>query len=274
MALPANFNHWEHLQDMLRREHNRAVSRYFRDVGDIDWEPTVNTPRASLRTACTIDDKDTVDMTLLRLYLFYEILGYSKKGLARVYGIPATRFEENVVGKPEVFLYFSMDREAIPDGSDVIDAEYSFRLMDESSSSMTMTKAKTIANKIKSIFINNNQGIVWTKGKFISSYTDKELGYRLRIYASSKTEGIEVIKKILQIRSHSFDEEKYSLSSPDKNSINNPGTVTIMGKKRNKKRWRPTGNVRFRYAYLYVHGYDEDIPLVDTTGRWFNTLAD
>ena len=76
MTLPKNFNHWEHLQDIIRREHNKIVARYFKDLGDINWEPNITTSRAKLRTACTIQDKDTAIQTQIRLYLFYEILGY------------------------------------------------------------------------------------------------------------------------------------------------------------------------------------------------------
>ncbi len=90
MTLPPNFSHWEHLQDTIRREHNKAVARYFRDLGGTDWEPTIGTSRPALRTAVTINDKDTDVMTLIRLYLFYEVLGYGRKGLGRFFGVPVS----------------------------------------------------------------------------------------------------------------------------------------------------------------------------------------
>lgn len=267
MALPPNFSHWEHLQDMLRREHNKVVARYFRDLGP-DWEPDINTPRAALRTAVTIADKDTDVITLMRLYLFYDILGYSRKGLGVFYGMPAQRFQENVAGKPEIFLYFSQDSDAVPDGESKIDAEYSFRLMDESSESMTEAKAKILAQQIANNFITGGKGYEFTKGKAIVTYKDMEKGYRLAIYATNTIEGTNVIKKILAVRQHAFEVDRVSTSDPEKGSVNRPTkTRKVYGKNRKGTRWRPTANVRFRYAYMYLHGLNEPIYLVDLTGR-------
>jgi hypothetical protein len=275
MSLPPDFGHWEHLQDMIRREHNKGVARYFKDLGDATWEPSVNTPREAIRTACTVDDKDTVIQTLLRLYLFYDILGYGKKGLGRVFGVPDHRIEEDVAGKPQVFLYFSQDKQSVPDGEKFTDAEYSFRLMNETSSSMTENKAKAIARQIKQEFIVSNKGWSFTKGKYIVNYKDPSLGYRLGIRASNALEGEGVIRKILSIQNHAFDENKLTINEPKKNSQNNPTqTKLIYGQQKKVNRWRPTANVRFRYAYMYVHGLDNVVYLADTTGNFIDVLED
>lgn len=265
MTLPPNFSHWEHLQDMVRREHNKTVARYFRDLGS-DWQPNLGSARDKLRTAVTISDIDTDVMTLIRLYLFYEVLGYGRKRLARVYGVPDTTFEEDVNTRPQVFLYFSQDNNAVPDGESAIDMECSFRLMTETSETITHAKVLPIARKIKELFIDFNKGIVHSKGKLIVYYRDKELGYDLRIRSLNENEGIELIKKVLAIRNHIYDPNKKTLSTPNKNSVNvTTATRTVYGKKRKSKRWRPTANVRFRYAYLHVDGLSEDVFLVDTT---------
>ena len=78
MSLPPNFGHWEHLQDMLRRDHNKIIAHYFRDLGE-SWEPEIQTSRGALRTACTLDDRDTAIQTLLRLYFFMMCLGMEKE---------------------------------------------------------------------------------------------------------------------------------------------------------------------------------------------------
>jgi hypothetical protein len=265
MTLPPNFSHWEHLQDTIRREHNKTVARYFRDLGE-DWEPDISTPRRALRTAVTINDQDTDVMTLIRLYLFYETLGYGRKRLGNFFGIPSQNFEESFEGKPEVFLYFSQDSDAVPDGEAKIDAEYSFRLTDETSETMTEVKAKTLAQKIKNTFIEGNKGYVFTKGKNICSYRDKNKGYQLAIYASTEAEGEQVVRKILSLGGDIFEADKFSVSVPKKNSVNKPTTTKkVYGKNRKATRWRPTANVRFRYAYLYIHGLNEVVYLVDTT---------
>jgi hypothetical protein len=268
MPLPDNFSPFEHLQDMIRREHNKTVRRFFKDLGNETWDPEIKSPRGALRVACTIDDNDTATMTLIRLYLFYEVLGYGKKRLARVYGVPDTRFEEDVTTRPQIFLYFSQDGSAVPDGADKVDMECSFRLMDETSSTITPAKVLPLARKIKELFLDANKGIVHGKGKFIVYYRDKELGYDLRIRSINENEGVELIKKILSIRNHTYDSNKKTLSTPTKNSVNTQtATSTVYGKQRKSKRWRPTANVRFRYAYLHVDGLRDDVYLVDTTSQ-------
>lgn len=273
MTLPLNFGHWEHLQDMIRRDHNKLVAHYFRDLGK-NWDPEISSNRGALRVACTIDDKDTAVMTQIRLYFFYEVLGYGKKRLGIFYGMPALDFQESFEGRPQVFLFFSQDKASVPDGLSPITAEISFRLMDETSESITPAKALSLANKIKREMMEGDKEIYFNKGKYLINYNDRKNGLALRIYATSEPEGERIIKKILTIRDISFDASHFSVSTPKRNSENLPkGTHTVYGKSRKKRRWRPTARVRFRYAYLYVHGLNEPIPLFDVTGQWFDALV-
>ncbi|PHJ59446.1 hypothetical protein VF14_27070 [Nostoc linckia z18] len=274
MALPPNFGHWEHLQDTIRREQNKVVARYFRDLGGIDWEPDISDPRKALRTACRIDDQDTDVMTLIRLYLFYEVLGYGKKRLGVFYGMPALDFQESFEGRPQVFLFFSQDRASTPDDLTPITAEISFRLMDETAESITPAKALSLANKIKAEMSDGGKEIYFNKGKNIVNYNDRKHGLALQIYSTNEAEGEKMIKKILAIRGVTFDSTKQSVSVPKRNSENLPkGTTTVYGKSRKKRRWRPNGRVIFRYAYLYVHGLNEVVPLVDATSQWVDALV-
>lgn len=268
MSLPEKFNHFEHLQDLLRREHNKVVRRWFKDLGN-DWKPNTSTPRSALRVACEIDDKDTAIMTLTRLYLFYEVMGYGRKRLGVFYGQPAYDFQESFEGRPQVFLYFSQDKAAVPDGLEPVFAEISFRLMDETPETMTEQKAKSLAKSIANVFVDSGKGIYFSKGKQIVSYNDRKLGYKLQIYATNDNEGEKIIKKVLAVQGHKFDEDKMSVSNPKKASVNvAKGTKLVYGKQRKKRRWRPTARVRFREAYLYLHGLDTTIPLIDTSGSW------
>ena len=273
MTLPENFSHWQHLKDMLRLNHNKLVAHYFRDLGP-EWKPDISTNRGALRTASTIDDNDTSVMTLIRLYLFHEILGYSKSRLGVFYGIPSENFQESVQGVPQVFMYFSQDNASVPDGTPIVDAEYSFRLMDETSASMTQVKALSLAKKIKQEFVSENKGIVFTKGKIIYKYYDEDNGYRLRIYGSTESDAIDVIKRMLAVQNHSFEEDYLTVSTPKAKSVNKSTKKELVyGKQRTKKRYRPTANVRFKYAYLYIHGLNKPIYLVDLTGRFYDALV-
>lgn len=275
MALPQNYKTWEHLQDLLIRDHNKLLAKYFKDLGP-NWEPEIATTRGNLRTAVTIFDNDTATITLLKLFYFYVILGYAFDNLAPVYGIPTRDFQENYELHPQIFLYFSQDKSAVPNGESPVTAEISFRLKSETKESMTPAKAAIIANRIKNEFVQNNKGVTFTKGKEIITYTDPENGLKcLQIFALNESEGEKIIKNILQILRLTFDAKKLGKSDKYKKpSITKPqGTEKVYGKTRKKKRWRPTAQVRFRYAYLYIDNVVKPIFLVDTTKKHFDAIV-
>jgi hypothetical protein len=66
MPLPDNFSAAEHLQDVILLTQNKIVRTEFNDVGDDNWVKDISTPRASLRLACTHEEDDSIDMTILR----------------------------------------------------------------------------------------------------------------------------------------------------------------------------------------------------------------
>lgn len=274
MVLPNNFSSWEHLQTVLMQTQNRVVREEFNDVGDDTWEEDINTPRASLRVACTLRDSDSAIETELKLWLFYGILRKARDFHPPIYGIPSDIFQEELSFYPQVILYFSQDWDAVPEGRTPVQAEMGFRLMGESPASMTETKAKTLAQQIRTEFANSSQGYIWSKGKHKVTYQDKANGYLLSVNAISEDEAEQVIKKILAIQNHLFDSDKMTLHTPKKNSLNNPsGTVLVYGQQKKKLRWRPTANVRFRYATLHLHGLPRPIALMDRTGYFPDALV-
>ncbi|MFB2895740.1 hypothetical protein ACE1CI_22765, partial [Aerosakkonemataceae cyanobacterium BLCC-F50] len=88
---------------------------------------------------------------------------------------------------------------------------------------------------------------------------DNENGYDLRILAQSEIEAINVCKKIVGIRDHAFNEENFKEHIPHKASINVPSTETVYGEMRRKRRWRPTGTVKFRWASMSLYGVDKGL---------------
>jgi hypothetical protein len=271
--IPDNFSPWEHLQSILTQTQNRIVREEFSDVGDDTWEPDISTPRGSLRYGCTLQDNDTAAMTQLRLDLFYMVLRKAKDFQRPVYGIPVDEYQQDVSFRPQVFLYFAQDHNSIPKGKRAVEAQISFRLMNETSQTMTEAKAKTLANQIKSELCPAN-GYVFSKGKEKVTYLDRENGYDLRILATSELEGEGVVKKILGIRNHAYNPDNFNFHSPKRHGITNPvGTDLVYGKKRPKKRWRPSANVRFQWAYLVVYGLERAIYLVDRTGNHLDALV-
>ncbi len=70
-----------------------------------------------------------------------------------------------------------------------------------------------------------------------------------------------------------YNNEYLRVSEPKRNSETNPTTSKLIyGKLRQDTRWRPTANVRFRYAVLNVHGMQNRIILVDRTNNYLDAL--
>ena len=157
---------------------------------------------------------------------------------------------------------------AVPEGQVPIQAEITFRLMKETSETINKTKAVTLARGVKSAFGATTSTYQFPKGKMRASYYDPANGYRMSFNVQSETKAQEVIKKILSIQDHTFDGKKFSYKdTPLKNSINNPvETNMVYGQSIKERRWRPTGNVRFRWATLMVYGRDRDVVLYDPFG--------
>ncbi|WP_016951667.1 hypothetical protein [Anabaena sp. PCC 7108] len=268
MTLPKDA--WEHLQDMIRRDHAKILARYFKDLGP-NWEPEIASTRGAIRTACTIKDEDTATITLLRLFYFYIILGYGFRGLAPVFGVPSQQFQEAYELHPQIFLYFSQDKASIPDGLRPVEAQISFRIMGYTKESMTPAKALPFATRIAEEFVEANKGITFSKGKQVISYVDVKNGIKtLKIFALSQSEGIDIIKKVCKVLLLPYSSEFVGTSDkPQRASITKPvGKEMVYGKSVAKKRWRPSAKVRFRYAYMIVDNREFPVPLVDTTGRF------
>ncbi|MFB2880872.1 hypothetical protein [Floridanema aerugineum] len=270
MPLPESFGSWEHLLKIIRNFHNWRVRDFFKhDRYDRHVrEPRIDRPVNNLMQACIIGPNDSAIVVLVRVIFFEISLGNAARLQPIYYGLPVQPFDEDRMDDhPQILLYFEEDLAVTPDGFSRVQAHINFRLMDETPSTMTQTKAKVIANKIKAAF-----GVIptwdFTKGKYIYSYQDRKKGYWLQIYAINKTEAVGVIKKILSIQGHEYDEDRLKESNaPGKQSNNNPGSHVIYGQTVRKKRYRPEKKVRFRYALLKLDGFGAPIVLYDPYHR-------
>jgi hypothetical protein len=264
-ALPNNFNPFKHLQKIYIPQHNALVKRYFSDLPS-DWKPNIASSRSSLRVACTMLNSDNELMMQLRHNLLFDILGYGRKDLVILHG-SKDPYQPAATGHPKVVFYFTQDSQATPSEETRVEAEYSFRLWNETEESYTPAKALLLAQEVKRLFIQGGKGIVFTKGKNQYKYFHKERGYRLRIYSNSELEATSIIKKLLDLQNVPFDEDKLSVDQPKKSNAITNTTKTIYGKSRKAKNWRPTANVRFRYAFVELPQLNQQIFLIDTTYR-------
>lgn len=268
MVLPSDFNEFEHLQDVWRKVHNKRVREHFKDLADPDgdWDSEIDSPRGSLRVACTMTDNDTGDMTTIRTLLFWVVLGEAAALQAPIYGIPVDRFQQTVKFAPQVTLYFREDLADVEEGYSPIDAEVSFRILGETSQSLSQAELNTLAGRIRAEFATG-QGYRWHKGRMVLSYRDTERGYRFIIHAYSESEGREVIDKILSLQGHSIDLQYLTINQLAEAPPVVPRSESILGRSRRLPRRRPVGYVRFLYADINIWGLPNGICLVDRTGR-------
>lgn len=276
MALPDNFNPFEHLQDTYRKVHNRMVREEFSDLGDENWDPNINVSRGSLRIACTIEDKDTADMVQMRSNLFFFHLRKAKDMQAPIYGLPIGSHQPIRKHKPQIIFYFKEDLEDIENGYAPVEGRISYRLMDEETDTISKTKLITIANKIKTEFATGN-GFIWKKGKDLASYTDKKKGYQFQLLVRNKADAKELIDKLLDTNGDTPNWKYLAYKESDEPSSafpTIPGNQIILGKTYKEPRIRPIASVRFQYATADVWGLPEPVALVDRSFTFLKTLID
>ncbi|GCA81890.1 hypothetical protein [Microcystis aeruginosa] len=273
MTTPSNFTEFEHLQSTILRIHNQIVKEEFSDISGDDLDIAV--PRSSLRWACLIKDNDTCDMMIQRFLLFYLTLRKAQDLQQPLYSIPLDDLHASRKFKPQITLYFKEDQNDVEDDSRPTWGEISFRLMNESSTTITQTELNTLANKIKTEFGAAN-GYVWRKGRKLYSYTEKEKGYQLQLLCRDDSTAKELINKVLDLQNDAPDWKflKSNIADDENESFPyNPGNHTILGKSYKKPRRRPMIDVRFQYATATIWGINKPIALYDRSNTFFDALV-
>lgn len=261
----AEFNSIEHLQSLCRKILNPEIKKDFSDISDELAELDISTSSSSLRTACLHIDNDSLLMTVGKLLFYYLVINKAQDLQAPIYGTPKSTHDFEVNYKPKIYFHFEQDREAVAEGYSIVDARHHITLMDETLASMTPAKARVLATEIKRIFTVNGRGITWNKGSIRVTYLDIEKGYDLRLNALNKQEGIDTIKKFLDVRNHPYENDKVTVHDPEKDSVNVVTTThRVFDTQVKDYRYRPTAKVRFIRATLQLRGLKDDIKLVDT----------
>lgn len=271
MPLPDNFSPTEHLQDTVKRWYNRELLTHFADLGP---EDDLTIPRNSLRVACRHEDRDSLPMTLLRVLLFEITARHSSSLHPAMFGIPIDSFESQIIYKPQIKLFFVESADDVVDGFPRVEGEVTFRLINETTNTITMARAQQLAQRVRSVFAT--PPYVWKKGTDKVVYLDKEKGYDLRVLCRTEADGRALIENVLDIQNDVPDWDCLNLVTPNNAAARypyNPGNKTVLGKTVKKRRQRPRVDVRFRYATLSVHGLPNPINLVDLTGVRQNPLV-
>lgn len=274
MPVPDNFSEFEHLQSTLLRVHNRLVRDEFNDITDDDLDLAI--PRSSLRWACLLKDNDTGDMIIQRFLLFYFSLRKAQDLQQPFYGIPLDDLQASRKFKPQITLYFREDENDVEENYRPVWGEISFRLMNESSTTIQRQELINLANKIKAEFGAAN-GYVWRKGRKLFSYTDKERGYQLQLICRDENDAKQLVNKVLDLQDHTPDWKFFKSNITEEESDAypyNPGNQTILGESKRKPRRRPMVDVRFQYATSTIWGLNKPIALYDRSLTMIDTLVD
>ena len=186
--------------------------------------------------------------------------------LAVVYGIPVTTFQDRWTFPPQVKLVFYQSNSEVQAPKKPVYGEITYRLINETSATMTEQKAIAVANKIKQKFITGTQ-FVWNKGKLIVRYEDQSKGYDFNLFVKSEQDGRSIIEQVLDLNGHSPDWEHLRVSTSYDNYPDTPPNDLVYEKQRRRPRRRPVESVKFRYAELHLWGLPNAITLVDSTGR-------
>lgn len=274
MPLPDKFSPAEHLQDVIRLTQNRIVRDEFNDLGDDSWESDISTPRGSLRVACTHLDADSFDITLGRLWLFFGVLRKCVDFHPAIFGEPSKLFQESNKYYPQIQLHFLEKYQEVEEGYEQLRAQISFRLMNETSTSITTAELTTIANKIKTLFYTTR--FSWKKGRELYTYTDQKKGYYFQLYTFSKADAKKVIEQVLDIQGHSPEWGKmngHTNEEPASSYPIVPPVKTILGKPYREPRERPAGTVHFAYALAHIHGRPRPLVILDPDNRYRDALV-
>jgi len=263
MPEPDNFTPTEQFQDVNKRIWNKLVREYFRDVSSNESDLDLTTPRQALLKACLHKEDDPLLLTIGRMQLFLHGTTYTRDQFPVIAGSLLNEVDASVTYKPKITLFFKEDSEDAEVDYRPVEMEISWRLINEKSSTITETELRSIATKIKTNFGTGN-GKIFKKGRKMIRYRDREHGYDFKIRARDLAEGKDLIREILTMNGDTLNTKILKISEVDDEADAfpyNPGTQLILGKRRNKPRYRPLVNVRFRYAYATVHGYNKPVYL-------------
>ncbi|PHJ54495.1 hypothetical protein VF14_35210 [Nostoc linckia z18] len=270
MPLPEGFDEWENLQEIVRLEHNKAVRAYFKNQPDDD----VSNPKPRLKHSCLMKDNDTSTMTLMRMWLFEITCGHAQALQRPVYGIPWYEVQSERTFKPQIKLYFlePYNFNVHDENTPQLEGEITFRLMDETSETISRAKAETLARNIKSVFATPL--FTWNKGKFKCTYFDTARGYELKLLVTNKAEGERIIRAVLDIQNHPFDREYIQFIDNDRTYPSTPSTHRVYGHTVKKFVRRRMGDLKFRYAQLLIWGKQNPVNLVATSGTRLKSVIE
>jgi hypothetical protein len=176
--------------------------------------------------------------------------------------------------RPQIRLHFLQDSNFVKGSNEPgyhgrrrVPGRLTWRLMNETSETITKGELTRIGEQIKAIFGANN-GYVWQKGKEMYTYAEWDKGYQMQILARSAAQAQDLTTKILSLQGHTptwkFMTKTENLEEQARYP-ETPQTKVILGETVTMPKLRPNVEVRFTHADARVHKLTQPVILFDRT---------
>lgn len=243
--------------------YNKQVREWFKDADE-------NETRLTLRDLCLIESKDSIAIAQQKIRFFREEV--QKTHLKpTVVGQPKYVVDADIKYHPQIVIYFAQDKASVPEKEDAVTARVSFRLINETSESLTNAELNSWANKIHTRFFGATP-YRFRKGKVIAWYTKPEDGFHLQVYGYSKQDGRAVVEDVVGFAGKTFSAKHLKYSDPERSNTETPEKMRILGELRDEPKWRPNAYVTAAYAYATIWNDNNIRMLVDNTGLQVNPI--
>lgn len=257
MAKPPS--EWEHLQSVLRKVHNKQVTDYFRE--DIP-DDNINTPESALKHACRMKDTDTAAMASCRMMLFSFTINNGRHLHPEVWAVPD--FTPDVYNelRPQVIIQFAekLDDWKSRGSKRRKVVRCSYRLMGETSDTMTQSALKALARKIDAKF---PRSYTFKTGRYKVTYSDKPKGYHLITAPYSPAIGDKLVKDLLELTSTEFESDKRSEGNRRGANYRAPRYVDFQGGRKELPERRQIATTYLDRVEVNLYGQQGNIRIID-----------
>ncbi|MEL7039813.1 MAG: hypothetical protein AAFO04_30075, partial [Cyanobacteria bacterium J06592_8] len=239
----------------------------------VEWEPVKTEGLKNVRVIEYWPDRSNKTMSKLFIgsdwTIIRDIIQYDYEGGMGVVEIGEDDGEvralperEGRVNQPYLKLIFTQNASEVPKGFRPLRARLTIFLHGLTDNPqrtsarhklITKTDINRFFNKIKAEFVSSNNPYSYRKGKKYVSYYNSEQGYKFQTNFSSKTQAIELYKKMVSVQGDILDLRSVFVSTNEVENQtypDNPETVLVLGQPEKLITKRRSGTMYFSKATL------------------------
>lgn len=177
---------------------------------------------------------------------------------------------------PLIILHFTEKSSFVPgtnqpkgQGQNRKTGKISFRLMNETTETISEGNLRALGTKIKQVF-GGQTPYIWSKGKELYSYADWTKGYQFQLLCRNQGQAETLITKVLSLQNHVPIWKYLNKVQNTREGERYPAikqTKVIMGQQIEIPLQRPLVDVIFKYAQAKITPLMEPITIYDSTGK-------